>query len=68
MMIVHVFLEDDVHDQQGHMDDWFGAEPPSGNPPEAVCACGAHLFILDDKRKVAGCYHRQRWSPWKELR
>lgn len=67
MQVVHVFQEDDPHDQAGHLDDWFGHEPPSGKPREAVCACGARMVPLDKYGTVVGVYHSQMWSPWKEL-
>lgn len=67
MMIVHVFQENDRHDQDGHLEDWFGHEPPSGDPEDAVCACGARMVYLDKKGTVAGVYHHKHWSPWKEL-
>tara|TARA_R110000868_G_scaffold44558_1_gene148636 strand:+ start:1022 stop:1228 length:207 start_codon:yes stop_codon:yes gene_type:complete len=67
MVIVHVFQENSQHDQDGHMEDWFGNEPPSGEPDDAVCACGARMVYLDKKATVAGVYHYQHWSPWKEL-
>lgn len=67
MEVVHVFQESDPHDQAGHLEDWFGHEPPSGKPRDAVCACGARLVYLDKQHTVAGVYHHQYWSPWKEL-
>jgi len=68
MQLLHVFQEDDEHDRQGHMDDWFGHEPPSGKPRSAVCACGARIVYLDKNGTVGAVYHHRHWSPWKELR
>jgi hypothetical protein len=67
MEVVHVFQENDPHDRQGHMDDWFGHEPPSGRPKDAVCACGARMIPLSKDGAVVGVYHHQHWSPWKDL-
>jgi hypothetical protein len=67
MEIIHVFQEDETSDRRAHMEDWFGHEPPSGKPEDAVCACGARMVPLNRLGTVSGVYHQQHWSPWKEL-
>ena len=67
VQVVHVFGEDDAYDQRCHMDDWFGNMPPSGMPKDAVCACGARMSPLTRDGRVVGVWHKEVWSPWKEL-
>lgn len=63
MDIVHVFQEDGERERQGHLEEWFGCEPPSGKPVDAVCACGARMTILNKEGTVAGVYHQLFWTP-----
>lgn len=65
--VVHVFSEDLYEDQMCHLEEWFGCDPPSGLPVDAACACGAKLVNLSRDGRVLGVWHREMWSPWKEL-
>jgi hypothetical protein len=67
MDIVHVFQEEDRESQDGHLEDWFGHEPPDNTPPDAVCACGARLVRLNKAGTSGGVWHRRLWSPWADL-
>ncbi len=65
--VVHVFVEDSTDDQLCHLEEWFGCAPPSGHPRDAACACGARLVQLTRDGRVLGVWHKEMWSPWKEL-
>jgi hypothetical protein len=65
--VVHAFQEESETEQQCHLEEWFGYDPPSGNPQGAVCACGATSTVIAKDGSVVAVWHRRSWDPWKQL-